>query len=236
MGGDAGLNGCLLVRADDVIVGAKGFIAPKPRIKIEDDLGLLGKMRVAREDPVLVSPRFQIGFMEDAPHRAAADRLCQGSTCPLRQVRQRLTAQRPGRFKDNLAGKRFHDGFIHRGKNRAFALAPVCPPRRNRPTPTGDASAGPNPRPSESRQRLPSEIPAALGARGTPTPPAAATGKNLSVASAPLGPRPRIPEESQDDGCVSVHAWQASSCLEKTSIHSTFLSLSNQVAKPGHYL
>src|SRR5260370_29358261 len=49
MAADARLNAGLLVRADDVIVGAKGFIAPKPRIKIEDDLGLLGKMRVSRE-------------------------------------------------------------------------------------------------------------------------------------------------------------------------------------------
>jgi len=69
MAADACLDAGFLIRADDVIVGAKRFFLPETRIKIENDLGLLGKTRIARDKSnTRTRPRFQVGIVQDAPN------------------------------------------------------------------------------------------------------------------------------------------------------------------------
>src|SRR5262249_55514223 len=151
---NARLDAGLLIRTDDVIVRPQRFFLPKTGIKIEDDLCLVGELRIARKDPILIAPRFQVRLMQHAPDRAAADRFTQSGNRALRQIGQRLTAQRPFRFKNDLTSKRLHGGLIHRGKNRACARALVYLPKRSRPTPSVAASVGPR-RPAYQWRQLP---------------------------------------------------------------------------------
>jgi len=47
----AGLDGGLLVGADDVVAGMQAFALPDAGVEVKDRSGLLREQRVAREDP-----------------------------------------------------------------------------------------------------------------------------------------------------------------------------------------
>src|SRR5262249_20727693 len=114
---NAGLDAGFLIRTDNAVSGSKRFFLPKTRIKIEDDLRFASKLRIAWIDPIFVAPRFQVRLMKDAPDGAAADRFAQSDSGSLRQVGQRLPAQRLLRFEDDLTGDRLDGSLIQRGKN-----------------------------------------------------------------------------------------------------------------------
>ena len=89
MAADARLDARLLVGADDAVSRVERLALPRARVQVEDPPGLLGELRVAREDPVLVPPRLDGVGVEDAPDGAAADRLAQGrrGPAPVRSAR-----------------------------------------------------------------------------------------------------------------------------------------------------
>ena len=69
----AGLNTGLFVCADDVIIGTQWSALPEALIKIEDGSSLLGKVRIAGEDPASVFPGLKGIAAEPAPQSSAAD-------------------------------------------------------------------------------------------------------------------------------------------------------------------
>src|SRR5262249_50998098 len=196
---NACLDAGLLIRADDVIVRAERFALIKTSIKVENDLGFLGKMRIARKDPIIETPRFQIGLMQATPHRGGADRFLQGAAGSSRQVRHGLSAKRLVGLVDEFASDRLYDGSIQRGKNRACARVPVYPPTKNHPTPRGVANAEPNRPACEARRQLPGAKSAAVRATDRPTPLVAAAEKKSCVGAVVLGLRPRTGPERPDD-------------------------------------
>jgi hypothetical protein len=196
---DARLNARLFIRTDDVIVAAKGFPLPKTGIQIENDFGLLGEVWIAREDPILVPPRFEVRLVQNPPDGAEADRFFQGIPSPLRQIRHRLSAERLFGLTDGLASDGLNDGPIQRGKNRACARAPLYRPTRNHRRPSVVANAGPKPQASELRRRPPH---ATLRVHGEESKPArhAAAVETKQYAGAPgIAPRTRTRPGSPDN-------------------------------------
>ena len=57
MAADAGLDACLLVRTDDVVLATQWLAFPGTIVQIENPSRFLGEPRISREDPVLVTPR-----------------------------------------------------------------------------------------------------------------------------------------------------------------------------------
>ena len=69
----AGLNTGLFVCTDDVIIGTQWSTLPEALIKIEDGSSLVGKVRIAGEDPASVFPGPKGIAAEPAPQSSAAD-------------------------------------------------------------------------------------------------------------------------------------------------------------------
>src|SRR3990172_7599100 len=70
-----GLDGRLLVGADDVLVGPEWLALPAAAIEIEDAPGLGLELGIAREEPGAVRPGPQGVLAQPAPDGGQADRL-----------------------------------------------------------------------------------------------------------------------------------------------------------------
>jgi hypothetical protein len=81
-----GLDAGLLVGAKNVIVRPQCCPIPTALVKIEDATSLAGELRIAREDPGMMTPGLQRILAEPAPEGCATD-LCHDT------VRHRLLAQ-----------------------------------------------------------------------------------------------------------------------------------------------
>jgi hypothetical protein len=71
MATNPGLDARLLVRTDNAVFGRQ---RPKTRIQIKDHFRFGDELRVAGEDPVLKTPRLQVGGVQDPPDGGPADR------------------------------------------------------------------------------------------------------------------------------------------------------------------
>jgi hypothetical protein len=127
MATDPGLDARLLVGADDAILGTEGLSPPSTGVKVEDHAGLLGEVRVAGEEPVLVPPGLDRVTVEDTPESATTDRLARRVMGSRGQIGQRLAAQGRPSLGDYLAGDRLDDGLIAGGKTRPCGPVPARP-------------------------------------------------------------------------------------------------------------
>ncbi len=125
------LNACLLVGTEDEIPVFQGGAFPLPRVQVEDRPCLFQELGVSREDPVLVLPRLDGIFVEDAPHRATADRPIQRSLRSRCEIRQRLPTDGLARLGNPLTGQRLEQSMIARGKKRPCGRGLLHPPTRN---------------------------------------------------------------------------------------------------------
>ncbi len=181
-----GLDARLLIRADDIVPAAQPAALPGAGVQIQDATRLLGELRVAREDPVLIPPWLDCVGIQDAPDGAGADGPTQGCSSPLGQVRGRQATQRQLGLADGFTGDRLDDRAVTRGKKRACDPGPLGRPRRSPRWPSGVARGGrswggvpPRPRPRRATTR---EI---RGARGPAEPSGAGR-------AAPPGDGPRL--------------------------------------------
>ena len=71
----ARLHAGLFVGGDDVVIGAQWGALPDAFVKIKDGSGLVGKVRIAREDPASMLPGPKGITAEPAPQSGTAD-LC----------------------------------------------------------------------------------------------------------------------------------------------------------------
>ena len=69
----AGLNTGLFVCADDVIIGTQWSALPDTLVKIEDESGFCGKVRIAGKDPASMFPGAKSIAAEPAPQSSTAD-------------------------------------------------------------------------------------------------------------------------------------------------------------------
>jgi hypothetical protein len=139
MTSDAGLDACLLIRTDDVVPATERLALPRASVKIQATFGFFRELRVAREDPVLVSPGFDCVRVEDSPDSAGTDRSAQVPRSSIRQVSGRQSAQRQLGLTDGLTGDRLDDRPIARRKRRACVRGPLDRPRRIHRAPNDDA-------------------------------------------------------------------------------------------------
>src|SRR4051812_11719913 len=83
----ARLDRGFLVGAHDVVARVQPLALPAARVEIEDRAGLLGEVRIAREDPRAVLPGLDRILRQPAPDGHAADLLtdpaCDGLACEL---------------------------------------------------------------------------------------------------------------------------------------------------------
>src|SRR6266540_5626580 len=68
------LDARLLVRRQHKLVLTERPALPEPGVQVEDPAGLLGKVRIPREEPTPMLPRANGVFVEPAPHGAVAKR------------------------------------------------------------------------------------------------------------------------------------------------------------------
>src|SRR5262249_9919391 len=141
---NAGLNAGLLIRTDDVVPAAQAAALPEAGIQVQDATRFLGELRVAREDPVLIAPRFDCVAIQDAPDSAGTDGPSQGRGSPLGQIGGRQATQRQLGLADGFTGYRFDNGPLARGKKRPCDLGLPDRPRRSHRMPSGVARAAPN--------------------------------------------------------------------------------------------
>ena len=71
----AGLDRGLLVGAEHVLAWAERLAVEDASVEVEHDARLLGKERVAREDPAAIAPGPDRVLVQPAPDRRARDRL-----------------------------------------------------------------------------------------------------------------------------------------------------------------
>ena len=118
---------------------------PFPQDSAELYVPLLGftQVRVAWEDPVLVLPRLDGIAVQDPPHRTPADGLAQRAPDPVRDIGQRLTAQRLLGLGHQLTGGGLDQGLLQGGKTRPYGRVRGRRPGRNRRRPSAGASGGP---------------------------------------------------------------------------------------------
>jgi hypothetical protein len=69
----AGLDGGLLVGAEDVLVVAEQLAGEPALVEVEDDAGLGGEVGVAGKDPGAVLPRLDRVLVQSAPQRGGRD-------------------------------------------------------------------------------------------------------------------------------------------------------------------
>ena len=139
MAADAGLDACLLVRTDDVVLATQWFAFPGTIVRIEDPCRFLGEPRISRKDPVLVTPRLDRVGIENSPDRAGTDDSADRSRGSSGEIREGQPTQGELSLADSLTSDGLNDGLITRGKKRAFARVLPDPPKRSRLEPNGDA-------------------------------------------------------------------------------------------------
>jgi hypothetical protein len=71
---DTGLNARFLIRAKQAIAGTQRLTLPQASIQVHNDPSLLGELRVAGKNPILVPPWFDGGSVKDAPNRVTTYR------------------------------------------------------------------------------------------------------------------------------------------------------------------
>jgi hypothetical protein len=71
----AGLDGRLLIGADDVVAGVQQLAVPAAAVEVQDAAGLGGEVGIAREDPRAVLPALDRVLRQPAPDRDAGDLL-----------------------------------------------------------------------------------------------------------------------------------------------------------------
>jgi hypothetical protein len=69
----AGLDGGLLVGAEDILVVAERLAGEPPLVEVEDDGCLGGEVGVAGKDPGAVLPRLDRVVLQPAPQRGGRD-------------------------------------------------------------------------------------------------------------------------------------------------------------------
>ena len=139
MAADTGLDACLLVRTDDVVLAAQRLVLPGTVIQVQDSSCFLGEARIAGEDPVLIPPRLDRVGVENSPDRAGTDGSADSSRDSCGEVRGGQSTQGELSLADSLAGNGLDDGLVTRGKNRAFARVLPDRPRKSRLEPTANA-------------------------------------------------------------------------------------------------
>ena len=128
---DAGLDGGLLIGADDVLVSCQRGVAETAGVQVEHTRGLGSEVGVAGEDPGPVLPGFDRIGGKPAPDGGARDRgddalVDRGSG----QVRAVPACQRNAGFGGQFAGQRFDRDDDVRGKNSGVVLPGVDRPVR----------------------------------------------------------------------------------------------------------
>ena len=116
MASDAGLDARLLVRTDDVILATQRLTFPGAIVQIEDPSRFLGESRIAREDPVLITPRLDRVSVENSPDRAGTDGSADRSRGSSSEIRGGQPTQRKLGLADSLTSNSFNDCLISRGK------------------------------------------------------------------------------------------------------------------------
>ncbi len=105
----------LLVGRDHVVVCAKCFAVEDPLVEVEEQRGLLGEVRVAREAPRAITPGLDRRRRQPAAHRRRRDRLDEPFAPRLgRQLVRAPARQRNVTSLGWLAGQRL-DPRHHRG-------------------------------------------------------------------------------------------------------------------------
>src|SRR5262249_52310261 len=118
---------------------AQSAALPEADVQVQNALGLLGELGVARENPVLVPPWLDGVGIQDAPDRAGTDGPAQGHGRSFCQVGGRQATQRQLGLADRLTRDRLDDRAVTRGKKRACDPGRLDRPRRNRHMPSGAA-------------------------------------------------------------------------------------------------
>jgi hypothetical protein len=119
------LNAGLLIRTDDEVPAAQPLSFPQTRVKIQDAAGLLREVRIARENPVRITPGLDRIGVQNPPNRARTDRTLQSFRRLFRQVRRRQSAQGQFRPANRLTGDRFDNCPIARGKKWPCSHVPL---------------------------------------------------------------------------------------------------------------
>jgi hypothetical protein len=122
----AGLDGGLLVGADDVLVFAERLASEHPLVEVEDDSGLGSEVGVAGKDPGAVLPRLDRVLGQPAPQRRGRYVIDQAGSQDLgAQFGETPAAKRHPAGGGQLAGDRLARG-DHRGREGARAAGPLA--------------------------------------------------------------------------------------------------------------
>lgn len=139
-----GLKARFLLGTPQTIAGTQRLSLPQASREVDEHSSLLGKLRVAGKDPLVVTPRFEGRGSENTPNRMTAHRFPQSLVGLCRQLRQRQPTQGQLVAGHRLAGDRLHDGRIPRGKKEAYAPAPLGLPGPSSPRPSVAARVVPS--------------------------------------------------------------------------------------------
>src|SRR5262249_54859751 len=118
-----GLDTGLFIGTDDVILRAKRFSLPGPRVQIQHSPSFFGKVWISRKNPVLVRPGFDGIGAEYPPDGAGTDWLTQRPTRLHGDVCRREPAQRQSSVVDGLTRDGFDESVVQGGKTGPSVLA-----------------------------------------------------------------------------------------------------------------
>jgi hypothetical protein len=151
----AGFNACLLVAAEDKILGTEWLTVPLSRIEIQNRPGLFAKRGVPREQPVLVMPGFDSILVQNAPNGRAAHGPFENFINSASKASEGLPTEGLLRFRDGFARDARNDGAIQRGEKLPFGHVLLDRRWSTRRWPTDFANAGPD---EWTGRRFPSNI------------------------------------------------------------------------------
>jgi hypothetical protein len=130
----AGLNGGLLVGADDIGIRLQFLALEDPVVEVQDHPGLGSQVGVAGEDPGAVLPRLDRVLGQPAPQRGGGDVVDQAGGEDLgAQFGEAPPAKRYSAGGGQLAGDRLARG-DHRGREGAGAAGPLAVAEPSRPS------------------------------------------------------------------------------------------------------
>jgi hypothetical protein len=207
----AGVAAGLLVGAEAVGLGPQGVALPQARIAVQHRASLVSAVGIARNNPVLVSPRLDGIRIEPPPHRAATARRTPHGADPRRDGGQGLAAPWLHGFCDQCTGDRLDQCVVQRGNKPPCGPGPACRPGKSRPWPTSGATGAPNADGAAPAAPPRGWTPAVVETRAGPERPVATPGTAQPLARHSVQPAPRTVAGTQAGSAVRDHAREASS-------------------------
>jgi hypothetical protein len=205
-----GLDAGLLVGTADVILGAQSLARPHICIEVQHRPGLLGKVGITRNDPVLVPPWFDGIRIQHPPHCAPTDRFAQRFAGPGGDVSQGLPTQRLLGFCDEFTGEPLNQRMVQTEKKPPYGPVLARLPGKSPPWPTGGATVAPTADAAVPVPRPQCWTPAVVGAKAEPAWLVAAPDTERFFAVHAFRPAPRMLMGTRGGSSGGDHAWEAS--------------------------